>query len=69
MSSLKERFSNVVESFSHGEGTEPSTQAQPCIECGKRVHDVVVDALATGQQDGTIRKEIGDCSLRAQSVR
>ena len=42
---------------------EPSPQALPCIECGKRVHDVVVDALATGQRDGTIRADIGDLQV------
>jgi AcrR family transcriptional regulator len=44
-------------------GTEPSPQALPCIECGKRVHDVVVEALATGQRDGTIRQDIGDLEV------
>jgi len=52
-----------LESHSHDGTTEPSPQAEPCIECGKRVHDVVVEALATGQRDGTIRKEIGDLSV------
>jgi Tetracyclin repressor-like, C-terminal domain len=52
-----------LEAHSHDEGTEPSPQAAPCIECGKRVHDVVVDALATGQRDGTIRQEIGDLQV------
>jgi hypothetical protein len=27
------------------------------------VHDVVVEALATGQRDGTIREEIGDLQV------
>ncbi|HKQ11980.1 MAG TPA: TetR/AcrR family transcriptional regulator [Steroidobacteraceae bacterium] len=43
--------------------TEPSPQALPCVECGKRVHDVVVEALATGQRDGTIRQDIGDLEV------
>jgi AcrR family transcriptional regulator len=45
------------------DGSEPSPQAAPCIECGTRVHDVVVEALATGQQDGTIRPDIGDLQV------
>jgi hypothetical protein len=28
-----------------------------------RVHDVVVDALATGQRDGTIHQEIGELKV------
>jgi AcrR family transcriptional regulator len=49
---------------SHEPGAaEPSPQALPCIECGKRVHDVVVEALATGQRDGTIRADIGDLQV------
>ena len=42
---------------------KPSPQAAPCVECGKRVHDVVVEALATGQRDGTIRPDIGDLQV------
>ena len=45
------------------DGTEPSAQAESCIECGKRVHDVVVEALATGQSDGTIRSDIGELEV------
>ncbi|HKS58386.1 MAG TPA: TetR/AcrR family transcriptional regulator [Steroidobacteraceae bacterium] len=45
------------------DGSEPSPQLAPCIECGKRVHDVVVEALATGQRDGTIRADIGDLQV------
>jgi AcrR family transcriptional regulator len=52
-----------LESHSHDGTAEPSPQALPCIECGKRVHDVVVEALATGQRDGTIRAEIGDLQV------
>jgi hypothetical protein len=44
-------------------GSEPGEQAATCIECGKRVHDVVVEALATGQRDGTIRKDVGDLQV------
>ncbi len=52
-----------LESHSHDGSTEPSPQAEPCVECGKRVHDVVVEALATGQRDGTIRQDIGDLQV------
>jgi hypothetical protein len=45
------------------DGSEPSPQVAPWVECGKRVHDVVVDALATGQRDGTIRSDIGDLEV------
>ena len=47
-------------------GSEPSPQAAPCIECGKRVHDVVVEALATGQRDGTIRADMGDLQVTSR---
>ena len=52
-----------LESHSHDGSTEPSPQAEPCVECGKRVHDVVVEALATGQRDGTIRADLGDLQV------
>src|SRR4030095_13425396 len=45
------------------DGSEPSPQAAPCVECGKRVHDVVVEALATGQRDGSIRGDIGNLEV------
>jgi len=49
-----------LETYAHDGNTEPSPQAAQCINCGKGVHDVVVEALVTGQRDGTIRGEIGD---------
>jgi len=52
-----------LELQAHDGTAEPSPQAVPCIECGKRVHDVVVEALATGQRDGTIRPDIGDLEI------
>jgi len=52
-----------LETLAHDGSTEPSPQALPCIECGKRVHDVVVEALATGQRDGTIRADVGDLQV------
>jgi AcrR family transcriptional regulator len=51
-----------LESLEPG-STEPSPQALPCVECGKRVHDVVVEALAAGQRDGTIRQDVGDLEV------
>jgi AcrR family transcriptional regulator len=45
------------------DGAEPSPQAEGCVECGKGVHNVVVEALETGQQDGTIRKDIGELQV------
>ena len=52
ITSMPARASNRT---AHDENTKPSPQAEPCVECGKRVHEVVVEALATGQRDGTIR--------------
>jgi len=51
-----------LESYT-ADGSEPGPQAATCIECGKRVHDVVVEALTTGQRDGTIRKDMGDLQV------
>jgi AcrR family transcriptional regulator len=52
-----------LESHSADGAAEPSPQAEQCVECGKGVHDVVVEALATGQRDGTIRKDIGELQV------
>ena len=52
-----------LETLAHDGNAEPSPQAAQCINCGKGVHDVVVEALATGQRDGTIRGEIGDLQV------
>src|ERR1044072_5281114 len=52
-----------LETLSHDGTSEGSPQALPCIECGKRVHDVAVEALATGQRDGSIRAEVGDLQV------
>jgi hypothetical protein len=54
-----------LEAYPH-DGAEFSPQAAPCVECGKKVHDVVVEALAAGQADGTIRKEIGDLQVTSR---
>jgi hypothetical protein len=45
------------------DGAERSPQVENCVECGKRVHDVVVEALRTGQRDGTIRADAGDLEV------
>src|SRR5262245_47300538 len=44
-------------------GSEPIPHAETCVECCKRVHDVVVEALTTGQSDGTIRSDIGELQV------
>src|SRR3954470_24972044 len=43
--------------------TEPNPQLLPCIEAGHRVHAVVVEALVLGQQDGSIRADVGDLAI------
>ncbi|HKU12833.1 MAG TPA: TetR/AcrR family transcriptional regulator [Steroidobacteraceae bacterium] len=45
------------------DGSEPSPQVQPCVELGKKVHDIVVEALASGQRDGSIRADLGDLQV------
>jgi AcrR family transcriptional regulator len=45
------------------DAADASPQEAPCAECGVRVHSVVVDALATGQRDGTIRPDVGDLNV------
>lgn len=45
------------------DGVEASPQAESCVECGKRVHDVVIEALAAGQSDGSIRADIGELQV------
>ena len=42
------------------DGAEPSPQEALCVEGRQKVHEVVVEALAAGQRDGTIRADIGD---------
>jgi hypothetical protein len=48
------------------ETSEPHPQLLPCIETGHRVHMVVVDALTLGQQDGSIRNDLGDLSITSR---
>jgi AcrR family transcriptional regulator len=46
--------------------TEPDAQLLPCIETGHRVHMVVVEALTLGQQDGSIRADLGDLGITSR---
>jgi AcrR family transcriptional regulator len=41
-------------------------QEDSCIQAGRRVHQVVVEALQIGQGDGTIRKDIGDLDVTSR---
>jgi AcrR family transcriptional regulator len=44
-------------------GAEASAQEDFTVESSHRVHEVVVAALAAGQQDGTIRSDVGDLQV------
>lgn len=48
------------------EAAGPSPQELPCLEAGMRVHEVVVAALALGQQDGSIRSDLGDLNVTSR---
>jgi AcrR family transcriptional regulator len=43
-----------------------SPQEGACVEAGRGVHEVVVEALATGQRDGTIRADLGDLNVTSR---
>lgn len=47
-------------------GSKPSPQELRCLEVGKLPDQVVVAALRTGQQDGTIRADLGDLEVTAR---
>lgn len=48
-------------------GNETLTaQAQTCAEAGARVHNSVVDALAAGQKDGSVRSDLGDLKVTSR---
>jgi AcrR family transcriptional regulator len=47
-------------------GDEPTAQECACIQAGERVHEVVVDSLRIGQEDGTIRADIGDLGVTSR---
>lgn len=42
------------------DASRPTPQEQLSFEAGRRVHEVVVGALVLGQQDGTIKPDVGD---------
>ena len=50
------------------DGAEATEQERMCIEAGPKVHDVVVDALAAGQRDGTIREDLGDLAITSRAL-
>jgi AcrR family transcriptional regulator len=41
-------------------------QAQQCMAIGKGVHDAVVEAIASGQKDGTVRADLGDLQVTSR---
>ncbi|HEY4367960.1 MAG TPA: TetR/AcrR family transcriptional regulator [Steroidobacteraceae bacterium] len=47
-------------------GEQPTPQEQLCLQAGRLPHEVVVAALRAGQQDGTIRKDLGDLDVTAR---
>lgn len=47
-------------------GAPPSELELACREIGRRVHDVVVAALRHGQEDGTIRQDLGDLQVTSR---
>lgn len=45
---------------------EPDTKESAALEMGNKVHQVVVAALLTGQQDGSIRGDVGDPEITSR---
>jgi AcrR family transcriptional regulator len=45
-----------------------SPQEGACVEAGYGVHEVVVEALAVGQRDGTIRPDLGDLQITSRAL-
>lgn len=45
---------------------EPGPQEQLCYRVGAEVHNVVVQALLAGQQDGTVRQDLGDLMVTSR---
>lgn len=45
------------------DGESRGEQEQLSLQQGKRVHEIVVDALNTGQRDGSIRMGVGDLEI------
>jgi AcrR family transcriptional regulator len=50
----------------HAPASDASAQEDFTAETSQRVHEVVVAALAAGQQDGTIRPDIGDLQVTSR---
>ena len=46
--------------------SEPDSLEQASFQAGRSIHDLVVAALRTGQQDGSIRADLGDLELTAR---
>ncbi len=44
----------------------PSEQELACLGVGRQVHEVVVSALMLGQEDGTIRSDLGDLAVTSR---
>jgi AcrR family transcriptional regulator len=50
------------------DGAEASPQEALTIEASHRVHEIVVEALAMGQRDGTIRADVGDLNVTSRAL-
>ncbi|MGH8178720.1 MAG: TetR/AcrR family transcriptional regulator [Steroidobacter sp.] len=50
------------------DGSDATEQECMCIQTGQQVHEVVVEALSTGQRDGTIREDIGDLAVTSRTL-
>jgi len=48
------------------EASEADSLEQLCFSAGRAIHEVVVAALRAGQQDGTIRSDLGDLEVTAR---
>jgi AcrR family transcriptional regulator len=46
--------------------TEAGKQEELSIEAGQRVHQVVIETLMFGQQDGTVRTDLGDLAVTSR---
>ncbi len=46
--------------------SEPDSLEQLCFAAGRAIHEVMVAALRSGQQDGTIRSDLGDLNVTAR---
>lgn len=48
------------------EASDADSLEQLCFSAGRAIHEVVVAALRAGQQDGTIRPDLGDLEVTAR---